>query len=105
MQGILDVDVLVISRQNSQKMAYSLTSLLSFYSTEELKLSHNQLTGTLPSQLGELLKLRNVHLEKNNITGVVPEAICGLVTANHLQTFKTDCASGEIKCHCCTGCS
>jgi Leucine-rich repeat (LRR) protein len=73
--------------------------------TEGLDLSNNQLSGGLPSRLGELVKLKWLQLDGNKLTGEVPKEVCALTTANTLQSFKTDCTSGDIKCDCCTACS
>jgi Leucine Rich Repeat len=73
--------------------------------TEALNLSSNKLSGGLPSQLGELFKLRELQLDGNNLTGKVPDEVCALTTGDSLHSFKTDCRSGDIKCDCCTACS
>lgn len=39
---------------------------------------NNQLTGTLPPQLGELWELENMHFGNNNLEGTVPEEITDL---------------------------
>lgn len=41
--------------------------------TEELNLSNNKLTGSLPSQIGNLKKLKILDLSNNNFTGVPAE--------------------------------
>ena len=37
-----------------------------------LRLDGNQLTGTIPSELGDLAHLRSLHLNGNRLTGCIP---------------------------------
>ena len=47
-------------------------------STTELDLRNNQLTGSIPSEIGNLTNLTILRLEDNQLTGEIPESICDL---------------------------
>ncbi|MBC6478803.1 MAG: leucine-rich repeat domain-containing protein [Hormoscilla sp. GM7CHS1pb] len=38
----------------------------------KLRLHNNGLTGTIPTELGELTNLQTLGLSKNNLTGTIP---------------------------------
>ncbi|XP_059290135.1 receptor-like protein EIX2 [Lycium ferocissimum] len=50
---------------------------------ETLDLSHNALTGNLPTTLGYLRKLKDLQLKYNSLTGTIPETI------GHLSSLET----------------
>ena len=54
----------------------------------------NQATGSLPTELGLLTKLRLVYLYDNALTGSVPSSLCSSGAIIYI-----DC--GEIACTCC----
>jgi hypothetical protein len=70
-----------------------------------LELGTNQLSGMVPNQIGQLKSLKTLLLDNNNLTGTVPAGVCSLTG---LQDFWTDCdgpaAGREITCSCCTAC-
>jgi len=70
-----------------------------------LELGTNQLSGMVPNQIGQLKSLKTLLLDNNNLTGIVPVSVCSLTG---LQDFWTDCdgplAGREITCSCCTAC-
>jgi len=43
-----------------------------------LNLRYNQLTGSIPSEIGNLTNLTRLYLENNQLTEVIPEGICNL---------------------------
>ena len=43
-----------------------------------LNLGNNQLTGSIPSEIGNLTDLTRLYLYNNQLTGVIPESICNL---------------------------
>jgi Leucine-rich repeat (LRR) protein len=43
-----------------------------------LSLSENQLTGEIPSEIGNLTNLTWLSLDDNQLTGSIPESICDL---------------------------
>ena len=45
---------------------------------EWLDLSNNQLTGSIPSKIGNLTNLTGLNLAYNQLTGEIPESICDL---------------------------
>ena len=42
----------------------------------ELSLQHNNIVGTIPSELGSLVHLKQLDLGYNNLTGTVPSEVC-----------------------------
>jgi len=54
----------------------------SIENTTELDLGYNQLTGSIPSKIGNLTNLTGLNLSYNQLTGEIPESICNLVDNN-----------------------
>ena len=54
----------------------------SIENTTVLNLGGNELTGSIPSEIGNLTNLTYLDLYNNQLTGVIPESICEL---NKLQ--------------------
>jgi|TARA_B110000914_G_C15335532_1_gene386758 Leucine-rich repeat (LRR) protein len=48
------------------------------YCESSLNLSDNSLTGSIPSEVGNLTNLNELKLSNNQLTGVIPESICEL---------------------------
>ena len=94
---------------------------------EDLMLSNNKITGSVPSTIGFLDKLISINLSHNQIKGTIPTELSVLTeldllhlhsnrfegSANHIKhnprSFITDCASTEtasalVKCSGCTEC-
>jgi hypothetical protein len=49
------------------------------YSVEEtytLDLSYNQLTGSIPPEIGNLTNLTHLYLNDNQLSGIIPDEIC-----------------------------
>ena len=44
----------------------------------DLSLSNNQLTGSIPPEIGNLTNLYRLYLDNNQLTGEIPERICDL---------------------------
>jgi hypothetical protein len=47
-----------------------------------LELQNNQLTGSIPSEIGNLTNLTRLWLYDNELTGEIPDSICNLVENN-----------------------
>ena len=58
--------------------------------TDSLDLSNNQLTGSIPPEIGNLTNLDWLDLSNNQLTGEIPESICDL---NIITTFIIDWGS------------
>ncbi|MFS7966154.1 putative non-specific serine/threonine protein kinase [Helianthus anomalus] len=57
-----------------------------------LNLSHNNLTGSIPLQLGNLILLENLYLNNNKLTGLIPSPfanLSSLITCNFLYNNLT----------------
>ena len=52
---------------------------------EHLNLYDNQLTGTIPAQLGQLTNLENLNLHNNQLTGTIPATLNKLTQLEHLS--------------------
>lgn len=66
----------------------------------------NKLSGTIPSELGRLTRLKWLRLEDNNLTGSMPTEVCSLRRSNgNLDKLEADCKN-EVRCKsgCCTAC-
>ena len=48
----------------------------SLESTTELDLRNNQLTGSIPSEIGNLTNLTYLKLSSNQLSGIIPDEIC-----------------------------
>ena len=55
---------------------------------EHLHLYNNQLTGEIPSEIGQLINLENLQLFNNQLTGEIPESIGGLINLNSLILYN-----------------
>ena len=60
-----------------------------------LSLGHNQLTGSIPPELGNLSSLRDLNLVGNNLTGPIPPELGNLANLAHLE-LGTNRLSGNI---------
>ena len=63
--------------------------------TDSLNLSIQQLTGTIPPDLGKLTNLTFLSLATNQLTGPIPKEIGNLVNMTHLQLWYNQ-FTGEI---------
>jgi len=64
---------------------------------ELLNLSGNQITGTIPSEIGTLSSLTTLDLSNTNVTGTLPEEICSIENIS----ITLPCA---VACSCCNQC-
>jgi len=71
---------------------------------QHLLLDHNKLTGSLPSELSRCEHLYSMHLQGNQLEGLVAEEVCELVSFKSLAHISTDCETGSITCSCCEEC-
>ena len=65
--------------------------------TEILSFRDNQISGTIPSELGTLALLESMILVRNDISGDMPEELCALEI-----DLNADCE--EVSCECCNEC-
>ena len=54
---------------------------------EYLRLDNNQLTGEIPPEIGNLTNLTHLYLNSNELTGEIPESICELTNLNWSPDF------------------
>ncbi|GFH53435.1 hypothetical protein CTEN210_09911 [Chaetoceros tenuissimus] len=71
-------------------------------SLEVLKLENNFLQGGVPEEIGNIKTLQRAHFSKNIMTGVMPEPVCKLKEVK-LEELVADCGS-DFDCECCTEC-
>ena len=60
-----------------------------------LSLSHNQLSGSIPVEIGNLTDLRRLYLDSNSLSGAIPAEI-GNLTRLHWLLLSSNSLSGEI---------
>jgi hypothetical protein len=58
---------------------------------KQLKLNGNDLAGQVPSELALLSKLEELRIEDNAITGTVPMEVCTLLNAERAAASYADC--------------
>jgi Leucine-rich repeat (LRR) protein len=68
-----------------------------------LDVSGNELSGTLPSQIGQLTKLELLYVDGNKFIGTMPDGIC-LLRNQRLADLVADCQEVSCKIPCCTVC-
>ena len=56
--------------------------------TTELDLSQNQLTGSIPPEIGNLTNLRYLYLDDNELTGSIPSEIGNLTNLTNLTIYN-----------------
>ena len=89
---------------------FSGTISSSFGSLKDLEvfLRNNDISGELPSELGQLSKLNRLMAPNTNIDGIVPEIVCSLTNDYALTAFVMTCRGrgmeGGVLCSCCTEC-
>jgi Leucine-rich repeat (LRR) protein len=75
----------------------------------ELVVQNNDLTGTVPTELGKLSALTRLTVEENQLSGSMPSEVCALGESNVLDLYvDADCAKdppGRIECDCCEQCN
>ena len=49
-----------------------------------MRLNDNQLTGEIPSEIGNLIDLEYLWLYDNQLTGEIPQEVCDLIESNDL---------------------
>jgi Leucine-rich repeat (LRR) protein len=64
-------------------------------SVVQIRLNNNQLSGSIPPELGNLSNLWDLHLEDNQFTGNIPSSIGDLTQLKHLG-LKSNQLSGHI---------
>lgn len=78
---------------------------------KHLLFKSNQLTGTIPTELGQLTKLNVLLLEQNHLEGSV-EFLCQINSSDNplISHLVSDCgsrrnfAAAMVECSCCTTC-
>ena len=76
--------------------------------TDHLTFGHNDLTGTIPAELGKLTELKELRMYYNGLTGNLPSELCDLKKKHELKYLALDCESLIKGCQqddgCCDRC-
>lgn len=80
-----------------------------FSALDNFSVVHNSLSGELPSSLFELPDLRRIHLTGNELQGKIPNSFCSAKKKDPLFEATADCdnslnAAAFVECSCCTTC-
>jgi len=67
-----------------------------------LQLGENLLTGTVPSELGQMTSLTEFDIGGNSLTESTNGKICDFLAGLQLTVLVVDC--DELECPCCTDC-
>ncbi len=62
---------------------------------ERLTLWNNNLTGSIPAELGSLTKLEQIHLAENGLSGSIPSELGNLTNLMHLNLYRNS-LSGAV---------
>ena len=76
---------------------------------EELLFSKNEITGTIPPELGQLENLYTLHMQDTSLEGTMPLEICILRDTfsdvfEFAQLSSLTVNCNEVQCCCCTNC-
>lgn len=65
---------------------------------QEIRFSENRLVGTIPASLGNLQFLRTLQVEGNDLVGAIPEAICDDPVGSEMGLDKlgADCLEVDV---------
>ena len=63
---------------------------------QQLWLNDNQLSGSVPEELGTLLFMSTFEVEGNSLTGTMPGAICNNFDIGFLGKLGADCSDVDV---------
>ncbi|MCO5559035.1 hypothetical protein L7F22_012627 [Adiantum nelumboides] len=86
--ALYDVDI-TLELKNIGQTFYTITDVIS------LDLSHNQLNGMLPKEIGDLLGIFNLNVSSNNLEGSIPNTLAGCTNLESLDLSFND-LTGQI---------
>ncbi|MCO5560133.1 hypothetical protein L7F22_013740 [Adiantum nelumboides] len=82
-------DDITLNVKNIGQTFYTISTLVS------LDLSHNQLNGMLPKEIGDLVGIYNLNLSSNNLEGSIPNTLAGCTNLESLDLSFND-LTGQI---------
>lgn len=86
------------------RIANLISFSIAFFSEEILYLYSNELTGTIPTEIGSLKQAEKITLHFNRLDGTMPEQVCNL-TDDALTALTVSCGlSSGPECDCCIDC-
>lgn len=100
---------LILLDRNALSGPLPTIELLQLQQLFRFHVNNNRLTGPIPSQLGELPRLRLAWLHLNQFTGSMPIEVCEAASVPNtgLNFLQADCApidNPPNPCRCCSAC-
>ncbi|CAB9507761.1 Leucine Rich Repeat [Seminavis robusta] len=81
------------------------TSIGNMTNLKKLFLNDNKLSGSIPSEVGKLARNEGIRLDDNDMIGEVPSEVCALHETGSLKfSIWVDCEQVLCECGCCHGC-
>ena len=56
----------------------------------DLDIDHNELTGSIPTELGNLINITQIDLDENNLNGTIPTEFGRMTKARAIELSKSE---------------
>jgi Leucine-rich repeat (LRR) protein len=71
-------------------------------STHHIHNSLSYIEGTIPSTLGNLVQLKELFLDDNELTGSIPSELGGLLNVDYVALASNNLGKKLLRNHCCS---